>query len=108
SEEAKPAGRNPRAFFARVRPASGKLAMSLDVVGAPVMAITVDAVYENGTLKLDKPLPLDDRAKVRVTIHSAPDLDQVQKAYGLLGWTGDSETVQRVALDPEFGIRESS
>jgi hypothetical protein len=31
----------------------------------------------------------------------------VRRAYGLLGWTGDAETVRRVALDPEFGVLES-
>ena len=72
------------------------------------MAITVEAIYENGMLKLDRPLPLAPRAKVRVTVHTAAEEDRVQKAYGLLGWSGDSETVQRVALDPEYGILESS
>jgi hypothetical protein len=32
----------------------------------------------------------------------------VNKAYGLLGWTGDPETVRRVALDLEFDILESA
>jgi predicted DNA-binding antitoxin AbrB/MazE fold protein len=72
------------------------------------MAITVEAVYENGTLKLEKVLPLAPHTKVRVTVHTAAEEDRVQKAYGLLGWTGDSETVQRVALDPEFGAQEGS
>jgi predicted DNA-binding antitoxin AbrB/MazE fold protein len=71
------------------------------------MAITLEAVYENGVLKLEKPLPLLDHEKVRVTVHVAAEPDRVQATYGLLGWKGDSETVQRVALDPEFGIRES-
>ncbi len=32
------------------------------------MAITVDAVYENGTLKPSEPLPLQEHEKVRLTI----------------------------------------
>jgi predicted DNA-binding antitoxin AbrB/MazE fold protein len=72
------------------------------------MAITVEAVYENGMLKLARPLPLPANAKVFITVHTAAEEDRVQKAYGLLGWTGDSDTVQRVALDPEYGILESS
>jgi predicted DNA-binding antitoxin AbrB/MazE fold protein len=35
------------------------------------MAITVDAVYENGTLKLERPLPLKEHEKVRVTVEPA-------------------------------------
>jgi predicted DNA-binding antitoxin AbrB/MazE fold protein len=72
------------------------------------MAITVEAVYENGTLKLDKPLPLKDQERVQVTVQSSADvqkaLDAVQRSYGLLRWTGDPEVLRRVALDDEFGI----
>lgn len=32
------------------------------------MAITVEAVYENGVLKLAQPLPLKEHEKVRVTV----------------------------------------
>jgi hypothetical protein len=32
------------------------------------MAITVEAVYVNGALKLDQPLPLSEHARVRLTI----------------------------------------
>jgi predicted DNA-binding antitoxin AbrB/MazE fold protein len=32
------------------------------------MAITVEAVYENGTLKPSEPLPLQEHEKVRLTI----------------------------------------
>ena len=71
------------------------------------MPITVEAVYENGTLKLAESVPLQNQTKVRVTIHTAAERDRVTTAYGLIGWTGDSETVQRIALDPEFGPEES-
>jgi len=36
----------------------------------PVMPHVVEAVYENGVLKPDHPLPLRDREKVRVTVES--------------------------------------
>ncbi len=71
------------------------------------MAITVEAVYDNGVLRLNERLPLQDQAKVRVTVHIAAERNRVQTAYGLIGWTGDSETVQRIALDPGFGPGES-
>lgn len=34
------------------------------------MAITVEAVYEDGVLKPKEPLPLADRETVRVTVHT--------------------------------------
>jgi predicted DNA-binding antitoxin AbrB/MazE fold protein len=33
------------------------------------MPIVVEATYENGVLKLDKPLPLDEHARVRLTVN---------------------------------------
>ena len=38
------------------------------------MTVAVDAIYENGVLKLEKPVALKEHAKVRVTIEeeSAP------------------------------------
>jgi predicted DNA-binding antitoxin AbrB/MazE fold protein len=64
------------------------------------MTITIEATYENGTLKLDRTLPLKEHEKVRVTIQTGTS--PLAQAYGLLGWTGDAETLERIALDPEF------
>jgi predicted DNA-binding antitoxin AbrB/MazE fold protein len=64
------------------------------------MTITVEAIYENGVLKPAHPLPFQEHQKVQVTV-TAPVPDIVQ-AYGIMGWTGDAETVERFALDPEF------
>ena len=36
------------------------------------MTITVEATYENGTLKLVEPLPLKEHEKVRVTVELEP------------------------------------
>ncbi len=36
------------------------------------MTTTVEAIYENGMLKLSGPLPLREKAQVVVTIHSKP------------------------------------
>ena len=72
------------------------------------MAITIEAVYENGVLKPVQPLPvLPEGARIWLTLHVEAEPDSVQASYGLLGWTGDAETVRRVALDPEFDILES-
>jgi predicted DNA-binding antitoxin AbrB/MazE fold protein len=35
------------------------------------MAITVEAIYENGVLKLEKPLPFKEHEKVNVTVEQA-------------------------------------
>jgi predicted DNA-binding antitoxin AbrB/MazE fold protein len=64
------------------------------------MAITVEAVYEGGVLRLAQPLPLREHEKVRVTIQQGDT--PLLRAYGIMGWTGDHETLERIALDPEF------
>jgi predicted DNA-binding antitoxin AbrB/MazE fold protein len=69
------------------------------------MPFVVDAVYEKGILKLDKPLPLQDNQRVKVTVQQ--EEPPAELTYGLLGWTGDPEVVRRIALGPEFGIQES-
>jgi predicted DNA-binding antitoxin AbrB/MazE fold protein len=68
------------------------------------MPIVVEATYENGVLKPAQPLPLAEHEKVQITVD--PPVNPVRASFGLLGWTGDAETVQRVALDPEFSIEE--
>lgn len=69
------------------------------------MSLEVEAVYENGVLKLDKPLPLQKNQRVKITVQQ--EGVAVELTYGLIGWTGDPEVVRRIALDPEFGIQES-
>jgi predicted DNA-binding antitoxin AbrB/MazE fold protein len=64
------------------------------------MTLTVEAVYENGVLKPARPLPLKEQEQVHLTIQRV-DSPLVQ-AYGIMGWTGDAETLERIALDPEF------
>jgi predicted DNA-binding antitoxin AbrB/MazE fold protein len=68
------------------------------------MSMVVDATYGNGVLKPDRPLPLAEHEKVQVTVHTA--VSRVRATFGLLGWKGDAETVQRIALDPEFSIED--
>jgi predicted DNA-binding antitoxin AbrB/MazE fold protein len=64
------------------------------------MAITVEAVYENGVLKPSQPLPLKEHEKVRVTIEPKPNW--VQETYGICGFKGSAEEADRFATDPEL------
>jgi predicted DNA-binding antitoxin AbrB/MazE fold protein len=67
--------------------------------------LQVEAVYEGGILKPDQVLPLEEHQRVLITV--IPAVNQVRSTAGMLGWTGDSETLERIALDPEFGVEES-
>jgi len=64
------------------------------------MTHTVDATYENGALKLDQPLPLQNQQRVRVIVETP--LPSLVAAQGILEWKGDRETLRRIAEDPEF------
>lgn len=64
------------------------------------MALTVEAIYENGMLKPAEPLPLQEHEKVRITVEQRES--PLLRAYGIIGWTGDAETLERIALEPEF------
>jgi predicted DNA-binding antitoxin AbrB/MazE fold protein len=66
------------------------------------MSITDEATYENGVLKLERPLPLKEHEKVSITIH--PSISLARQTAGMLQWTGDLETLDRLISDPEFGI----
>jgi predicted DNA-binding antitoxin AbrB/MazE fold protein len=69
------------------------------------MAITIEAVYENGVLKPIGPLLLKEHEKVRVTIE--PALAVAERTAGMIPWTGDPELLRHIAQDDEFGILES-
>jgi predicted DNA-binding antitoxin AbrB/MazE fold protein len=69
------------------------------------MSFTVAAVYEQGLLRPDKPLPLKENEKVQITVHSA--LSLARQTAGMIPWAGDVDTLERLARDPEFGILES-
>jgi predicted DNA-binding antitoxin AbrB/MazE fold protein len=64
------------------------------------MPLTVEAIYEDGVLKPAEPLPLKEHEKVRITVEQGDS--PLLRAFGLMGWTGDAETIERIALDPEF------
>jgi predicted DNA-binding antitoxin AbrB/MazE fold protein len=69
------------------------------------MSIEVEATYEDGVLKLDKPLPLNEHE--RVTIEIKPKISLSRQHAGFMKWTGDPNDLRRIAEDPEFGILES-
>lgn len=70
------------------------------------MAITVEATYENGVLKLTQPLPLKEHEKVRVTIQS--EASPLLRAYGIMGFQGSAAEADYFALDPELDPLEDS
>jgi predicted DNA-binding antitoxin AbrB/MazE fold protein len=73
--------------------------------GTIVMAITVEAVYENGVLKPSQPLPWKDGDRVRVAVSS---LDSpILKAYGIMGFKGTAEEAEYFALHPDLLPEES-
>lgn len=67
--------------------------------------LEIDAVYENGCLKLPRALPLLEGQKVTIIVQ--PPGDVVGRTYGLLQSTRSAEELQRLAMDPELGIAES-
>lgn len=70
------------------------------------MAITVEAVYENGVLKPATPLPLQENEKVQMTVTRA--VSRVRQSAGLIGWTGSQEDADFVALSPELDPQEGA
>lgn len=63
------------------------------------MTMSVEAIYENGVLKLAQSLPLAEHAKVRVTIEQGAN--SAQQTAGMIGWTGDVETFERIMIESE-------
>jgi predicted DNA-binding antitoxin AbrB/MazE fold protein len=57
-----------------------------------VEKIEIDAVYENGTLKLPHELPLRQGQRVTVTIH--PPQTAGQRLRGLIQWKGSQEDLE--------------
>jgi predicted DNA-binding antitoxin AbrB/MazE fold protein len=64
------------------------------------MTLTLEAVYENGVLKPTAPLPLKEHERVRITLNTGSS--RVRQTAGLLRWTGDPATLERLIMDPEL------
>jgi predicted DNA-binding antitoxin AbrB/MazE fold protein len=76
------------------------------------MDLDTEAVYEQGTLRLPRALPLQQGQRVTVTIR-APEGQKtgsaVERLYGMLRWEGDPEDLDRLLNDPDegqWGIRD--
>ncbi len=69
------------------------------------MSLQLEAIYEDGVLKFDEPLPLKEHERVVVTIQ--PQASRIRQSYGLIGWTGDPAALRQIAEDDEFGVQES-
>ena len=64
------------------------------------MAVTVEAVYENGVLRPLQPLPWKDGERVRVVVSS---LDSpLLQAYGIMGFQGTAEEAEYFAMHPDL------
>ena len=67
------------------------------------MALTIEAVYENGVLKPSGPLPLKDREKVRLTVLTAAETEPAPasrpRGYGLIPWSGPLEDLDYLIED---------
>ncbi len=70
------------------------------------MAITVEAIVENGMLRPMQPLPLKENERVQITIQSKQNW--VQETYGICGWKGDAEELRRLAVAPDHDLEEPS
>jgi predicted DNA-binding antitoxin AbrB/MazE fold protein len=68
------------------------------------MAVTVEAVYEDGVLKPAQPLPFQEHERVQVTVR--PVLTRARETAGLLRWTGDPAILERFIVDPELDPSE--
>jgi predicted DNA-binding antitoxin AbrB/MazE fold protein len=75
--------------------------------GVSRMTITVEAVYENGMLRLANPLPFREHEKVQVTVHSPANW--VRETAGITR-CADHKLIEYAAMDPEldFPSREES
>ena len=70
------------------------------------MAITVEAVFENGILRPLQPLPLAEHAKVSVTVEEVKSW--TEKTYGMLGWTGTAEELDQLLEEAEEDFLEGT
>jgi hypothetical protein len=67
---------------------------------AEAMTVSVEATHQNGTLKLERPLPLETHEKDWATVHRG--ISRARQTAGLMGWNGSAELAGRFAMDPEL------
>jgi len=66
-----------------------------------MQGLEIEAIYEHGTLKLSRELPLQDGQKITITIH--PPGGAVDRLYGMIPWTGDRTEFDNWLNDPDEG-----
>jgi len=66
------------------------------------MGLEIEAVYEDGVLKLPRELPLEKGATVRITIH--PPVQPGMVKHVRIPWTGSREELDQFLNDPEEGL----
>jgi predicted DNA-binding antitoxin AbrB/MazE fold protein len=62
------------------------------------MNLEVEATYENGTLKLDEELPLQNGQRVKLTVHKPSG--RAKASAGIFPWNGDPKHLEHL-LGPE-------
>jgi predicted DNA-binding antitoxin AbrB/MazE fold protein len=67
------------------------------------MSITFEATYENGVLRPLTPVPFKEHEKVTVVVdqEAAEQANPVLPSYGIIGWTGDAKTFERILHEAE-------
>jgi predicted DNA-binding antitoxin AbrB/MazE fold protein len=68
------------------------------------MSITIEAVYEDGILKPNEPLPLAERERVQVVIHRTVLL--ADQTCGMLGFSGDADAFDRLLKESADDVLE--
>jgi predicted DNA-binding antitoxin AbrB/MazE fold protein len=63
------------------------------------MGLKIGATYQDGILKPEGPLPLDNGQRVTITIHPAGE--PVRRAHELIKWTGTIEDLDYLINAPE-------
>ena len=61
--------------------------------------VDIEAIYEHGTLKLPRKLPLREGQKVTITIH--PTSVPIQRRRGLIHWKGSLEDLDYLILSDD-------
>jgi predicted DNA-binding antitoxin AbrB/MazE fold protein len=67
--------------------------------------LEIEAVYESGTLKLPRALPLQEGQKVTITIH--PTAGPVERRRGLIQWKGSREDLDYLILSEDNDLLEA-
>jgi predicted DNA-binding antitoxin AbrB/MazE fold protein len=79
---------------------NGRITNRSTLAEACAMSITVEATYENGALKLERPLPFKEHQRVRVTVETT--LTWAERTAGMMGFRGSAEEAEYFAKSPEL------